>query len=969
MQQDGLSYFFINNFRLGYVGLRKALDYESLRAVNTTTFFLNVSAEDVYGLATFTTLTLRVTDVDDLPPEFNHPNCSLQIVRSKPCVVSYEARITVKFMGLLTDITPAPIGARDMDFLDATIIYSLEVAPGENPDFLKKFFINATTGSVHLVSPFTQPQVVHLIIVARQAERLSRLTQATFTVTVFEDKNQFMVDQLKPLLDATANRENGDSGKVPPLYMIITLVFGILSLLVHFIICMLCWIHKTKQHQRVSPMPSKETGSCTSLGYKHQDSLVSLNAKQPQAALLHTCFCPKSSKLSIGKEDTVAKAGIKYAPKGHLGLANADHNTSHLAFIRLKGNTKRYSAEDRQAYKGPVSIITGEKYHSNSRNFTQNTIAEGHSCDQSGDHNDFPIFYPNQDETEEEHKDSLFTASPTSVCTDFSSDSTRPHAYSSRDDENEFVKLGESVPIQELNSTLNSQQPLQSSCDKLESNALQDTKGNPSILPSFASETYNYTCTDGDGLENPTQKTLCSQSSLEFKEKEDGNNSVTVGQKKIPVTGASHEAKSVKVDTDLPTQLEKKHVNNCSDANKYATKTNTSIGMERRDHISGHGTLSHAPWELVSINTEDNNLETDAIFRGKQLALQVRSDNDSVVHGRPFQMPQVMNPTQNNMIQWQTTDFLMFRPHTGPGHHTRPHTEPIEYLDESTTAKVQVGEGQRPETNLSLERKRVRGKNKKRRGDRDPKKPDSFDHGVTTDALAFDYPLSCLSHVQDTAEEYQMKNGLDEHNLPNRNAHSACMHHHWRINSHVPESISALESCNSLCGSVVDMRKSSGSDLKKNNAFLRAKRLAKSQQKTVMLDGSRLQPYMILQHVKQKREWRQQQFCREQEHQRERQTRKQLKPNGQMQPQYRTEQRYKLKHEHLFRRHSASQQGQLQRRTVSECLTLSKSKEQLPVPATAPALLNSEDSHTDNREQDSDEEVNQDVQNWVNSTH
>ncbi|KAH9513172.1 hypothetical protein Btru_036047 [Bulinus truncatus] len=130
-KHDGKDFFEMQDFSLGSIVLKQSLDFEALHSLNATRFFLNLSASDIHNWTTYTTLTINIVDVDDLPPEFYHPGCPTVSNKSRPCLVSYEAILSLNHVGFLTDIVPSFIRARDMDTLNSPVEYSLDIAPGE----------------------------------------------------------------------------------------------------------------------------------------------------------------------------------------------------------------------------------------------------------------------------------------------------------------------------------------------------------------------------------------------------------------------------------------------------------------------------------------------------------------------------------------------------------------------------------------------------------------------------------------------------------------------------------------------------------------------------------------------------------------------------------------------------------------------------------------------------------------------
>ncbi|CAG5132687.1 unnamed protein product, partial [Candidula unifasciata] len=158
---DGRTYFEMADNKKGSIHVKAELDFELLHSLGAIRLHLNVSASDVHRITSFTTLTVDVQDVDDLPPGFYDASCQ---VPRKSCVVSYLARVPLRFQGQIDNIIPGAIQARDMDELNTPITYSLKPAQTETLENLKKFYINETTGSLFLISPFEEKNEVDLVI-------------------------------------------------------------------------------------------------------------------------------------------------------------------------------------------------------------------------------------------------------------------------------------------------------------------------------------------------------------------------------------------------------------------------------------------------------------------------------------------------------------------------------------------------------------------------------------------------------------------------------------------------------------------------------------------------------------------------------------------------------------------------------------------------------------------------------------
>ncbi|XP_035826465.1 uncharacterized protein LOC101852551 [Aplysia californica] len=253
IRHDGRAYFRMPNVQNGSVFLKKRLDYETLKAIDSDQLHLNVSASDIHGLKTFATVTIEVSDEDDLPPEFFHPGCPVVVNKVKPCLVSYDAFASLYYVGEIEDIQPGKIQARDMDGLNYRILFSLERGPGQDIESSRKFRINETTGAIFVTSAFRRKTQVNLVVVATENSTAAKTTQAPLSV---------LVDTRRALTTGRLDSSNQSEDK-EEVGLLMKILVGILSAAVlALLISLLVVLVKSakRAHSRCSVHPLNPSG-------------------------------------------------------------------------------------------------------------------------------------------------------------------------------------------------------------------------------------------------------------------------------------------------------------------------------------------------------------------------------------------------------------------------------------------------------------------------------------------------------------------------------------------------------------------------------------------------------------------------------------------------------------------------------------------------------------------------------------
>ncbi|BFZ03448.1 hypothetical protein BsWGS_06487 [Bradybaena similaris] len=234
---DGRAYFEMADSLSGDIQVKAEPDFELLQSLDAVRLYLNVSASDAHGLTSFTTLTVDIQDVDDLPPGFQDPSC---MTSRKPCVVSYQASVPRRFQGQIINISPGPILARDMDGLDTPVTYSLKAAQNETTENLNKFYINATTGNLFLMTPFEVKGEVHLIVEAREVSQDARASQVPLHVTVDDIGDAQDFQKLDSSYWPGSSNTSSNSQPDVNLFMVTTIAQSALILLLLTMSLVLC---------------------------------------------------------------------------------------------------------------------------------------------------------------------------------------------------------------------------------------------------------------------------------------------------------------------------------------------------------------------------------------------------------------------------------------------------------------------------------------------------------------------------------------------------------------------------------------------------------------------------------------------------------------------------------------------------------------------------------------------------------
>ncbi|XP_025080147.1 uncharacterized protein LOC112555804 [Pomacea canaliculata] len=144
---DGGTLFTMKYSINGTIVVKSTLDFERFPAGSSASVVFNVSARDQGGLTNQTTLTIHILDSDDLPPVFYYPGCT-----GGCSVGSYKASITSTQTGVVTNISPGNITARDGDTLGFAVSYSIK-HDLSTQRYTNNLHINSSTGEFSIIKP------------------------------------------------------------------------------------------------------------------------------------------------------------------------------------------------------------------------------------------------------------------------------------------------------------------------------------------------------------------------------------------------------------------------------------------------------------------------------------------------------------------------------------------------------------------------------------------------------------------------------------------------------------------------------------------------------------------------------------------------------------------------------------------------------------------------------------------------
>ncbi|BFZ03002.1 hypothetical protein BsWGS_06041 [Bradybaena similaris] len=184
-QVDGHTWLDMSNAYDGIVVVKKGLDYEALPP-DKKYLLLGVQVNDQGGKSATASLTVHVEDGDDLPPVFTYPGCW------QPCRVTYSVSVSPDFVGLVSDIKPAPIEARDRDTLNYGIQYYIVHGPEHYEQYISIDKENAQMSILQALNETGLTTIV-LIVEAREVSQNARSSSTALLVSVQDGNHETTV--------------------------------------------------------------------------------------------------------------------------------------------------------------------------------------------------------------------------------------------------------------------------------------------------------------------------------------------------------------------------------------------------------------------------------------------------------------------------------------------------------------------------------------------------------------------------------------------------------------------------------------------------------------------------------------------------------------------------------------------------------------------------------------------------------
>lgn len=245
---DGRQKLNLGSSLTGSLVVKEAFDYDTLKP-DTRYYMLNVSVGDRNGQTSTGTIRINIMDADDQAPEFFHANCST------PCFTYYVARIRDSFTGAITWLSPAPIAARDLDSLDATVTYRLK--QGDPKNFAQFVTVNRSTGVPSIIKPVAESQAAAFyLIVEAVEETLLKHSQQTSLILYISGRNS-----TEPTLPAIIVERPAET---EPAFRTATIVLGVLFGLLLLILVIFVVICSLSSHIRTIPVLPKTIGKLSS---------------------------------------------------------------------------------------------------------------------------------------------------------------------------------------------------------------------------------------------------------------------------------------------------------------------------------------------------------------------------------------------------------------------------------------------------------------------------------------------------------------------------------------------------------------------------------------------------------------------------------------------------------------------------------------------------------------------------------
>ena len=179
------SLFAIHDVARGIVVVNSELDYEGLHKEGKEVVKLALQLVDKSGRTGTGTLTVTITDVDDIPPAFSFECAAGQT----NCTPTYTVIIPSTYSGHVRDIEPGgDIKARDGDALGYPVTYSIKSGPDKPP--FQEYMDIATKGDhgefivLQPLAVYNPPTAVEVVIQATEVSKARRSAIARLVINV-----------------------------------------------------------------------------------------------------------------------------------------------------------------------------------------------------------------------------------------------------------------------------------------------------------------------------------------------------------------------------------------------------------------------------------------------------------------------------------------------------------------------------------------------------------------------------------------------------------------------------------------------------------------------------------------------------------------------------------------------------------------------------------------------------------------
>lgn len=213
----------------GQINVAVRPDFESFQNASSAFVVYNITVFDMGQWNSSSTITVYITDVDDLPPKFYFPGCE-----TDPCAVFYTCEVAHNFTGTVSNITPANIMARDGDTLGYVVRYRLKTGP-QQPKFRNFVQIDEGSGVVSITAALEayHPQTeIGIVIEAYEVPPPNVRTASLASTVSLILRIRYPAGSLTSPAPQGASASNGGVSSPVIVALAVLAVFGVLALVV-----------------------------------------------------------------------------------------------------------------------------------------------------------------------------------------------------------------------------------------------------------------------------------------------------------------------------------------------------------------------------------------------------------------------------------------------------------------------------------------------------------------------------------------------------------------------------------------------------------------------------------------------------------------------------------------------------------------------------------------------------------------